>query len=129
MKLVMITSFVAGVGYGSFHIGRNTADPKIVKAYQEVIKEVDGPSPVMDRIAKCESSAQHLDKNGQVQININTNHTIDIGLYQINSIWEAQATKLGLNLYNEADNKAFAMWLYKNKGTGAWSASSKCWNK
>lgn len=120
--------FAFGVLYGTFRAGSSFA-PTVTYADHEVIKEVDSASPVMDRIAQCESSTMHMGKKGQITVKVNTNGTYDIGLYQINSIWNAQATKMGLDLTKESDNKAFAMYLYKNQGTGPWSSSSKCWNK
>lgn len=92
-------------------------------------------SAVLDRIAACESgngksgTATQYDKNGQVLMRPNTNGTVDVGKYQINSIWFKQATTLGYDLTTTAGNAAFAEWLYLNKGTGDWQASSKCWNK
>lgn len=102
--------------------------------YFPSIREIEKPieiqsSPVMDRIMNCESSGQHLSlKDGQVIVHVNKDGTYDVGVYQINSIWNQTATKLGYNLFLEVDNKAFAMWLYKNKGTGPWYSSQKCWN-
>ncbi len=101
-----------------------------VYAEVQVVKEVsvEFKAPIMDKIAHCESSGTHK-KDGQVVFKANTNGTVDIGKYQINSIWNKQATKLGYDLTNEADNKAFAMYLYANYGTAPWSASAKCWSK
>ncbi len=130
-RLVLYTvalSVFCGIVYGAFKVGGMYVKPEIVEAKVEVIKEVETPSPVMERIAKCESGGHHT-KNGQVIINVNNNKTSDIGLFQINSIWNKKATDLGLNLSVEADNRAFAMWLYKNHGTSDWSASYKCWSK
>jgi hypothetical protein len=103
--------------------------PSTVYAEKEVIKEIEMQSPVMARIAKCESSNMQM-RNGQVVINVNKNGTYDMGKYQINSIWNKKAAELGYNLSVEKDNEAFAMWLYKNYGTEPWSASrANCWNK
>lgn len=92
-------------------------------------------TPVLDRIADCESgngtanSASQYAPSGQLLISPNTNGTVDIGKYQINSVWFKQATAMHLDLTKEADNKAMAEWIYANKGTGDWSSSSHCWNK
>ena len=105
----------------AFYEGTSTKISEII-----MVQSTSTPA-VMSRIAKCESGNNQLDKNGQTLIHMNTNGTYDIGAYQINSIWEAQATKLGYNLMNKEDNQAFAYWLYNNKGTQDWSASQKCW--
>lgn len=100
-----------------------------VMAYQikEVPVEVESEAPVMTRIAVCESGNKQM-INGQVILNANTNGSVDIGAYQINNrLWGKKATELGYNLMVEKDNRAFANYLYKNYGTGAWKWSSKCW--
>ena len=97
----------------------------VVKA--ELIKE--GLPPILAKIAKCESGDNHFDKNGQVLMRSNTNRSVDLGKYQINSVWFAKATELGLDLTLEADNEEFAIWLYRNRGTGDWSASANCWRQ
>ncbi len=101
----------------------------------EAIKEVETPSPIMERIAGCESQGSaklkgtHWDKNGQVLMRSNTNKSVDVGKYQINSVWFGKATELGLDITEESDNEQMAMWIYKNRGTGDWYASKSCWNK
>jgi hypothetical protein len=94
-----------------------------------ILIPTDPSYPVLERILQCESDGQHYATTGQVLIKINKNGTYDTGLYQINSIWGQQATALGYDLTRKEDNKAFALWLYKNKGTEAWFASKQCWNK
>jgi hypothetical protein len=100
---------------------------------KEVVKEVivnqDISYPVLDRIAQCESGNKHLDKNGQVIMRGNTNKTVDVGVFQINSVWFAKATELGLNLTVEKDNREFAKYLYTTRGTEDWVYSKKCWAK
>lgn len=108
-------------------------NPAIIYTKAEVIKEVEAKSPIMQRIAGCESqgnaklSGTQFDKNGQVLMRSNTNKSVDVGKYQINSIWFAKATELGLDVTIEADNEAMAMWIYKNRGTGDWYSSRNCW--
>lgn len=97
---------------------------------QEVIVEVKGHVPVMDRIAKCESGGYHISpKTGQIVMRANTNGSVDLGKYQINSIWSKKATELGFDLTKESDNEKMAYWIYENKGTGDWYSSEKCWSK
>ncbi len=90
-------------------------------------------APVLARIADCESGngtkgSGTQFKNGQVIFKANTNGTVDVGKYQINSSWDKQATKLGLDLTKEKDNYAMAKWIYENQGTGPWASSAHCWN-
>lgn len=129
VRRVLIGSFLLGASYGLFMIGRVTTEPIKVYADKEVIIEVKGKSPVMDRIAKCESGGKHTDSTGQVLMRSNTNKTVDVGKYQINSVWFKKATELGFNITREEDNEQFAYWLYENRGTVDWYPSKDCWNK
>lgn len=125
LKVVFRFSMAGGSLYVAFIAGAYL-NPIVTYATQEKIVTVDADSPVMERIAKCESGGSHYDKNGQVVINA----TQDIGKYQINvPIWGKTAHTLGFNLSNERDNKAMAYYIYKNFGTGPWSASFHCWNR
>lgn len=116
---IAIVFFLTGVyvagGYGN----------PVVKA--ELIKE--GIPPVLQRIAKCESNNQHFGKSGQVLMTGNTNKTVDVGRYAINSVWFHKATELGYDLTDEKDNEEMAVWIYRERGTGDWSASAYCWKK
>lgn len=137
-KVIRFTAkiaFFSGIGYALFMAGAYF-NPVITYATQEkIIKEViEKDSPVMDRIAGCESEGNrnskgsHLGKDGQVRTNANQNKSVDIGKYQINqSVWGKKATELGLNLWEEKDNKAMAEWIYANRGTEDWYSSKKCW--
>lgn len=121
---------VSGLGWLVFWLG-SVLNPSIIYTKAEVIKEVEIYPPVLARIAKCESGGKHFGANGQVLVRANVNdkhNSVDIGKYQINSLyWGSKATELGLNLWNEQDNEQMALYIYKNNGTDAWSASSKCW--
>lgn len=129
MKYVIRYSFGAGLMYGAFILG-SYLNPIVTYAVQDKIIQVEGESPVMDRIAKCESEGKHTGKSGQVLAVGNNNKSVDVGKYQINlSVWGAKATEMGLNLFVEEDNKKFAMYLYKNFGTEPWVYSKHCWNK
>lgn len=120
-----VTVSIAWLVVGALHIGMANAKTTSVKV--EVVKEVRIKAPVMDRIAKCESGGRHTDSTGQVVLRGNTNKTVDVGLYQINSVWYKKATELGLDITKESDNEAMAYWIYENRGTGDWYSSEKCW--
>lgn len=125
LKKIVKYSVSVSILYGAFAIGGITHPVRTLEIQQAEATT----APVLTRIAKCESDASQKGKSGQVLIHANKDGTVDIGKYQINTVWFAEATKQGLNLANEADNEAFAKWLYENKGTGDWSASASCWKK
>lgn len=126
-KRLVRLSVAGGLLYGAFIAG-GMLNPITSYATIEKLVPVETVSPVLERIAKCESGNTHY-KNGQVIFNSNKNGSVDIGKYQINSIWNSKATELGLDLSKEKDNEAFAMYLYKTHGTEPWYSSVKCWNK
>lgn len=127
--LARMAIFAAAVGIVASFIASSTVTAQVPQ-----VVTVEAKAAVMDRIADCESgngkpgSATQF-KNGQVVINVNTNGTYDQGKYQINSIHNAAATKLGFNLATEEGNTGFAKWMYANLGTGDWYSSQKCWGK
>lgn len=99
--------------------------------------------PVLERIADCESgerkadgtavrgSGRQFDENGEVIIGkMNRPELgVDVGKYQINSVFHTKhAEELGLDLYNEHDNEAYALALYRENGTKPWRASRNCWS-
>ena len=96
---------------------------------QQVIVTEKAEYPVLDRIAKCESGNRHYGESGQVLIMGNTNKTVDVGTYQINTVWFKKATELGFDVTKEKDNRLMAEYIYKNFGTEAWVYSKHCWNK
>jgi len=102
---------------------------RVVEKVKEVIVNQDISYPVLDRIAFCESGNKHYDKNGQVMLRGNTNKTVDVGVFQINSVWFTKATELGLDLTKEKDNREFAKYLYTTRGTEDWKFSAKCWSR
>lgn len=128
---------IAGLMFGAYIYGQ--VDNNVVAAQNVITYTKDQEAPVLARIGDCESgvrlsngkamsgSRTQYNKNGQVIRTPNSNGTVDTGMYGINSIWDKQATQLGLDLTKEADNYKMAKWLYENKGTGDWSASQSCW--
>jgi hypothetical protein len=92
--------------------------------------KIEPETPVLDRIAKCESPTGHYDKNGQVALFGNQNGSADIGKFMINNrIWGKKAKEMGLDLTNENQNIQFAKFLYRTYGSEPWILSKKCWNK
>lgn len=82
--------------------------------------------PLFPKIAECESGNKQFYENGEVV----RSHTKDIGLYQINEpIHYLKAKSMGLDIYKEPDNEAYAIYLWTQNGYRDWSASKKCWSK
>lgn len=129
IRMVFGFCLIIAVLLGVYKLG-GILSPATIYTKAEIIKEVPIKAPVMDRIAMCESQASHTDKNGQVQLNANTNGSVDIGIYQINNkAWGKKATELHYNLMVEQDNRAMAQYIYETHGTEPWYSSKKCWNK
>ena len=125
-RTIVIGGIITAIGWayvGGIMTKMATADTKII-----TVVSTSTPS-VMQRIAQCESGNSQYNKQGQLLIHVNSDGSYDVGKYEINSVHNAEATKLGYDLTKESDNKAYAMYLYQNRGTGDWSSSSKCWSK
>lgn len=103
---------------------------------KEVVKEViinqEIKYPILDKIALCESNNKHFDTNGQVLVRGNAGNraSVDIGRYQLNAFYHGKkATEMGLDLFNEKDNRTYAVYLFETQGSEPWSASKACWSK
>lgn len=137
-KWILKWCAIGAVGYGIYVFG-GLMDKTIQYETVEAKVEVETPAPVMDKIADCETgerlpngkakpgTSKHYGKSGQVLMTGNNNKSVDVGRYAINSVWFKQATELDLDLTDEDDNRSMAYWIYKNRGTGDWSASASCW--
>jgi hypothetical protein len=121
--IVVLVIIIAIVQYFRF------AYPVEVTVIKEVTIERQVDYPVLKRIAKCESGDRQFGESGQVLMVGNTNKSVDLGRYQINSLWFKKATEMGLDLTKEKDNEEFAIHLYKTFGTEPWIHSKSCWNK
>jgi hypothetical protein len=123
-KVLIVVSFgfalTASYALGAFI---NTAKVIPVKT------SVKSDAPVLERIAQCEPGGSQYDKTGQVTLHSNTDGTIDVGKYQVNSKWFKKATSFGYDLTRSDDNRKMAEWIYANRGTGDWQSSAKCWQK
>jgi hypothetical protein len=88
------------------------------------------PAVVMDRVAKCESGGHQFTSKGVLITHINKDGSIDVGKFMINNTrHEAQAVKLGFNIYSEGGNTGYAYHLYETQGTEPWIHSKSCWVK
>lgn len=98
--------------------------PKVIEP--EVIEPKLPERPwQLKEIARCESGDIHFRLDGSVIRGVVNNQ--DIGRYQINLKYhQATAERLGLDLFDEEDNEAYAMYLFKSQGARPWIHSNSC---
>ncbi len=83
-------------------------------------------SNVLSLIAHCESQGRQFDARGGVLRNRQNPRVV--GVFQINERSHgASAQKLGLNIYTQEGNWAYARHLLRTQGTTPWAASRHCW--
>lgn len=133
-KTIAISAVITTAGwlvYGGMAYEKMTSKPALVEAQvASSTTQIDSMPPILDRIIKCESGGSQFDKNGQVLLNANDNHTVDEGWGQINlQVWGKKATMMGYDLSKEKDNKEFTKWLFNNYGDQPWYSSKACWIK
>ena len=103
----------------------STTDPINVREY---VEQYFAKTPILIRIAGCESQFRQFDKNGNV-LRGNIVHQ-DVGVMQINETYQgALASALGYNIYTLQGNVAYAKWLYEQEGTQPWMSSNACWGR
>lgn len=84
----------------------------------------DPKEVALNAIAVCETRDRHFVDGEVIRGELTPE---DIGRYQINEYyWGDTAEKMGLDIYNENDNREFAEWLYNRYGLKPWSASRDC---
>ena len=100
------------------------------KYVREVVIETPTEESVviLEKIAKCESGGKQFYPNGTLVKRINNDGSIDFGKYQINDKrHEHIAAKLGMNIYTEEGNEAYAKYLFNQQGSEPWFPSKPCW--
>ena|SRR3990167_10105423 len=98
---------------------------KVENKPMEVAK-IEELSPILGKIAYCESRNRHFNEKGEVLRGVV--NPKDIGLFQINEFYHGdKAKELGLDIYTEEGNIAYAKWLYEEQGLSPWKWSRDCW--
>jgi len=98
------------------------------KNVEKFLKDYFADTPILAKIAYCESRNRHFTKNGDVLQG--RKNTFDRGVMQVNLLYhEAAAEKMGLDLHDLDDNVAYARYLYQMQGAKPWMSSSACWSK
>ena len=82
----------------------------------------------MLKIADCESGGKQFYPDGSlVRDSVTGTH---VGVYQLSTKeFAAVAASMNEDIYTEQGNIAFALQLYKLRGTAPWLASEGCWSK
>jgi hypothetical protein len=98
-----------------------------VKTTEEIIAEHFAETPILKRIAVCESENRQYNTDGTVLRG--WMNPLDVGLMQINEKYHlSTATKLGLDIHTLEGNADYAKYLYKTQGVKPWIHSSHCWD-
>ncbi len=101
------------------------SEPLNVESY---VKQYFKDTPVMVKIAQCESNFRQWDSQGNVLRGFVDND--DTGVMQINKRYHLKVSqRLGLDIATLEGNLAYAKFLYDQSGTQPWLASRACWNK
>jgi hypothetical protein len=104
-----------------------TSDDEI-KYVREVVEVEEEPAVILAKIAACESGGKQFYVDGTLVKRINKDGSIDFGKYQINDKrHEHLAAKLGMNIYTEEGNEAYATYLFETQGSEPWFPSKPCW--
>lgn len=95
---------------------------------EQYVESQFADTPVMVKIASCESHFKQFDTDGTV---LQNGHSSAVGVFQIMaSVHKDLASKnLGLDIYSLEGNVAYAKALYEDQGTTPWAASKACWGK
>ena len=99
-----------------------------VKTTEQIIAEHFKDTPILKKIAVCESHNRQFDENGNVLRGLVNSQ--DVGVMQINEKYHLkEAQKLGLDIHTLEGNIDYAKHLYETQGVRPWVHSSKCWDK
>lgn len=98
------------------------------KTTEEIVDEYFKDTPILSKIAFCESRYRQFNEQGDVLRGMVNSY--DVGVMQINEHYHLKdAQELGLNIHSLEGNLAYARDLYERQGVAPWVHSSKCWNK
>lgn len=96
-----------------------TLNPDLTERQQNIdlIKKIWGrDSGIGLEIARCESGYRTHARN------VNTNSTVDQGVFQINSVHGMPEMEVA------TANISYAYTMFLKQGTNPWNSSAKCWN-
>lgn len=102
-------------------------NPKDVNDVARFVKQYYKDTPILIKVAKCESDMRQFDENGKILRG--RANSDDVGVMQINEKYHLEdSKKMGIDIYTLEGNLKYGMYLYKEQGVSPWKASSPCWN-
>ena len=98
------------------------------KTTEEIITEKFAETPILKKIAFCESRYRQIDSiTGKVLRGLVNSQ--DVGVMQINERYHLNdSLKLGFDIHTLEGNVGYAKHLYKTQGVKPWIHSSPCWD-
>lgn len=132
----MTSAYMTGVNtnlndaVASSAVETTTVAPKVVaKTVEERVYEVFKDSPIMTKVAWCESRNRQFEKDGTTVFRGKVNPD-DVGVMQVNTYYHLETSKkLGMDIMTLEGNLAYAKRLYDREGTTPWNSSKPCWGK
>ena len=102
---------------------RAVADDFLQSEVMRLSNKYGVSQPLVEAIIFCESGERpHV---------VGTDAVVgkDIGYWQINTYFHTETSqRMGLDIYDPADNLEYGFWLLSEQGTQPWSASEYCWS-
>ena len=109
-------------------VSTSTIKQKTNTGIESKVRTFFSDTPIMQKIAYCESRNRQFAKDGSSFRGVINNK--DIGIFQVNEKYHLEASKkMGIDIHTIEGNLEYARHLYKSQGTQPWSASSPCWGK
>ncbi len=104
------------------HLYKISSDSLSYIHFKNLLENLHFPKntiPTMYCIAKWESNLNPK------ALNFNSNNTVDVGLFQINSSWFNKCQVSFSDLYDEKNNAKCALLVYKKQGFNGWTSFLK----
>lgn len=107
---------------------KKEAVEKNIQNIRSYVRNYYSETPLLAKIAFCESTYRHFNENGDVlRGNVDS---ADLGVMQINERYHGKRAKeLGVDIHSLDGNLRYAKLLYNDQGAQPWSASRPCWSK
>jgi hypothetical protein len=123
--LVVVCIAFALVGTSAAEAKRQNQTIAFSPQVEKQVRLAFARTPVMVKIARCESGFRQHDGRGAP---LKNKHSTATGAFQVMySLHHKNASRLGFNLKTTQGNIGYAKYLYRTEGTRPWRASKHCW--